>query len=126
MLAIGAVVAFLSLFVSMYAATFERRREIATMRALGARRTTVFAIVLLESTAVALVGAVPGILVGHCAATLGGQLLAARGGPVMHPFAVGLLQPGMLAATVAIGALAGLVPALLAYRTEVAENLAPL
>ena len=65
-LAIVAVVAFLSLFVSMYAATFERRREIATMRALGARRTTVFAIVLLESTAIALVGAVAGILVGHC------------------------------------------------------------
>ena len=125
-LAIAAVVVFLSLFVSMYAATLERRREIATMRALGARRTTVFAIVLLESTAIALVGAVAGILGGHGAAVLGGQLLAARGGPVMHPFAVGLLQPGMLVAVVAIGALAGFVPALLAYRTEVAENLAPL
>ena len=125
-LAIAAVVVFLSLFVSMYAATFERRREIATMRALGARRTTVFAIVLLEATATALVGAVAGILVGHGAAYLGGQFLAARGGPVVHPFAVGLLQPGMLAAVVAIGALAGLVPALIAYRTEVAENLAPL
>jgi putative ABC transport system permease protein len=125
-LAIAAVVVFLSLFVSVYAATFERRREIATMRALGARRTTVFAIVLLEATAIALVGAVAGILVGHGAAYLGGQLLAARGGPVVHPFAVSLLQPGLLVAVVAIGALAGLVPALLAYRTEVAENLAPL
>jgi ABC-type uncharacterized transport system permease subunit len=44
----------------------------------------------------------------------------------VHPFAVSLLQPGLLVAVVAIGALAGLVPALLAYRTEVAENLAPL
>ena len=110
-LAIAAVVVFLSLFVSMYAAAFERRREIATMRALGARRATVFAIVLLESVAIALAGAVAGIAGGHGAAYLGAQLLAARGGPVTHPFAVGLLQPAMLAAAVAIGALAGLVPA---------------
>lgn len=125
-LAIATAVVFLSLFVSMYAAAFDRRREIATMRALGARRATVFAIVLLESVAIALVGAVAGIVGGHGAAYLGAQLLAARGGPVTHPFAVGLLQPAMLAAAVAIGALAGVVPALLAYRTEVAENLAPL
>ena len=32
----------------------------------------------------------------------------------------------MLAAVVVLGALAGLLPALLAYRMEVAENLAPL
>ena len=39
-LAIVAVVVLLYVFVSMYSATLERRREIATMRALGARRAT--------------------------------------------------------------------------------------
>jgi hypothetical protein len=53
-------------------------------------------------------------------------LLAARGGPQTHPFAIGALQPVTLAAVIVLGALAGLLPALLAYRTEVAENLAPL
>ena len=37
-LAIVGVIVLLYLFVSMYSATIERRREIATMRALGARR----------------------------------------------------------------------------------------
>jgi putative ABC transport system permease protein len=124
--AIVAVVVLLYLFVSMYSATFERRREIATMRALGARRATVLAVVLLESAALAVVGGVAGIVGGHGAAYVGASLLAARGGPQTPPFAVGALQPLMLAAVIVLGALAGLLPALLAYRTEVAENLAPL
>jgi putative ABC transport system permease protein len=125
-LGIVAVVVVLYLFLSMYSATFERRREIATMRALGARRATIFGIVLMESCALALVGGVAGIVGGHGAAYLGARLLAARGGPSAHPFAAGALQPLTLAAVVALGALAGLLPAILAYRTEVADNLAPL
>ena len=110
----------------MYSATFERRREIATMRALGARRATILTVVLLESCALAIVGGVAGIVGGHGVAYVGAGLLAARGGPGTHPRAVGHLQPLVLAAVVMLGALAGLLPALLAYRTEVAENLAPL
>jgi putative ABC transport system permease protein len=125
-LAIVAIVVLLYLFVSMYSATFERRREIATMRALGARRATILSIVLLESAALAVVGGVAGIVGGHGAAYVGASLLAARGGPQTHPVAIGALQPLTLAAVVVLGALAGLLPALLAYRTEVAENLAPL
>ena len=125
-LAIVAIVVLLYLFVSMYSATFERRREIATMRALGARRAIILSIVLLESAALAVVGGVAGIVAGHGAAYVGASLLAARGRPQTHPFAIGALQPLTLAAVVVLGALAGLLPALLAYRTEVAENLAPL
>ncbi len=121
-----AVVVVLYLFVSMYSATFERRREIATMRALGAPRATILAVVLLESCALAVAGGAAGVLGGHGAAYLGASLLAARGGPVAHPFTVGPLEPATIALAVALGAAAGLLPALLAYRTEVAENLAPL
>jgi putative ABC transport system permease protein len=48
-LTIVGIVVLLYLFVSMYSATLERKREIATMRALGARRATILGIVLLES-----------------------------------------------------------------------------
>jgi putative ABC transport system permease protein len=50
-LTIVGIVVLLYLFVSMYSATLERKREIATMRALGARRATILGIVLLESCA---------------------------------------------------------------------------
>ena len=124
-LAVVTVVVALYLFVTMYNATLERRREIATMRALGAHRATVLGIVLLESGAVAALGGLAGILGGHAIAAVGSSLLAARGGPVTHALAFGLLQPVTLGAVVSLGLLAGLLPAMLAYRTEVAEHLAP-
>ena len=125
-LGIVTIVVLLYVFVSMYSATLERKREIATMRALGARRATIMRIVLLESCALAVIGGVVGTLGGHGVAYLGAALLAARGGLVTNPFLLSALQPVVLASVVLLGALAGLLPAVLAYRTEVAENLAPL
>jgi len=125
-LAIVGLVVLLYLFVSMYSATLERKREIATMRALGARRATILGIVLLESGAMAVIGGVLGIAGGHGVAYLGAAVLAGRGGPVANLFVVGALEPVVFGSAVVLGALAGLLPAVLAYRTEVAENLAPL
>ena len=125
-LAIVGLVVLLYLFVSMYSATLERKREIATMRALGARRATILGIVLLESCAMAVIGGVLGIAGGHGVAYLGAAVLAGRGGPVANLFVVGALEPVVFGSAVLLGALAGLLPAVLAYRTEVAENLAPL
>ena len=53
-------------------------------------------------------------------------MLAARSGLVLHPLLFDPLQPLILAGVIVLGTLAGLLPAVLAYRTEVAENLAPL
>ncbi len=125
-LTIVGIVVLLYLFVSMYSATLERKREIATMRALGARRSTILGIVLLESCALALIGGAVGILGGHGVAYLGASVLAGRGGPVGNLFVVSALEPAVFGSVVVLGALAGLLPAVLAYRMEVAENLAPL
>jgi putative ABC transport system permease protein len=125
-LAIVALVVFLELFVTMYHAALARQREIATMRALGARRRTVLQLVLVEACLIAAIGGVLGLVGGYGLAYLGAQIVAERGGVVLNPWVLTALQPGLLAATVGSGVLAGLIPAILAYRTEVAENLAPL
>jgi putative ABC transport system permease protein len=124
-LAIVGIIVLLYVFVSLYSATLERRREIATMRALGARRATVLGIVLIESCALAAVGGVGGLLGGHAVAYLAGALLA-KSGLVANPFFFDPLEAAVLASVILLGTLAGLLPAVLAYRTEVAENLAPL
>jgi putative ABC transport system permease protein len=124
-LAIVGIIVLLYVFVSLYSATLERKREIATMRALGARRATILGVVLIESAVLAAVGAVGGILGGHAIAYLAGELLA-RGGLVTNLFFFDSLEPAVAASVVILGTAAGLLPAVLAYRTEVAENLAPL
>jgi len=125
---LGAVVlvVLLYLFVALYSAMLERRREIATMRALGARRTTVLLIVLLEACLIAFMGGTAGLVGGHGMAVLGAHLLSQRGGLALAPLTVSAFQPLLLVGVTLLGACAGLLPAVLAYRTEVAENLAPL
>jgi putative ABC transport system permease protein len=125
-LSIVAVVILLYLFVSIYSAMRHRTREIATMRALGARRLTILLIVLLESCTIALIGGVLGLGGGYGIALLGARIIAERGGMALSPPVFTLLQPLLLASVVGLGMLAGLIPAIMAYRTEVAENLAPL
>jgi len=120
------LVVLLYLFVALYSAMLERRREIATMRALGARRLTVLCIVLLEACFIALLGGLAGLVGGHGMAALGAHLLAQRGGLALTPFTISALQPLLLVGVTLLGGCAGLLPAVLAYRTEVAENLAPL
>src|SRR5436190_1711858 len=95
-LAIVGVIVLLYVFVSMYSATMERRREIATMRALGARRATVLGIVLVESAALSTVGAVGGIVGGHAVAYLAGSLLGPSG-LVTNPFVFNLFEPAVVA-----------------------------
>jgi putative ABC transport system permease protein len=121
-----AVVATASILASIYNSMNERRREIAILRALGALRRTIFAAILLESASISALGMMAGFLVYGVIVTVVAQIMRAQTGVVIDPFK---LNPVMLWAPlglVCLGALAGIVPAVKAYRTAVAENLAPL
>ena len=105
------VVAAGSILASIYNTINERRREFAILRALGARRSTVFSAIVLESAAISAIGA---------AAVVRSQTGVVVDILQFHPVLV-IAPLGMIA----LGALCGLVPAFKAYRTDVAENLAP-
>lgn len=125
-LAIVAVIVLIYLFVSMYSATLQRRRDIATMRALGARRLTIVGIILLESCTITSSGGILGIVASYAIARLGAQIIAERGGLALNPPLFTPVQPLVLAGVVVLGTLAGIIPAIMAYRSEVAEHLSPL
>jgi putative ABC transport system permease protein len=120
-----ALVATGSVLASIYNSMNERRREIAILRALGARRRTIFSSIILECAVISALGMAAafvmyGIILGTVAA-----VIRAQTGVVLDPLA---LHPVMLWAPLgmtALGALAGIVPAWKAYRTDVAENLVP-
>jgi len=121
-----ALVASASILASIYNSMNERRRELAILRALGARRSIVFAAIVLEAATISALGVVGGF--GIYAALMSGVagILRAQVGVVLNPFA---FHPVMLwspAAFIGLGALAGIVPAVKAYRTDVAHNLAPV
>lgn len=125
-LALVVLVALLSLFLSLYSATLERQRDIATLRALGASRATIVGLLVLEAAFLSLLGALLGLCGGHGGAALGAVLIAQRGGLVLPLAPLGWLQPLLFLGTVLLGTGAGLLSAVRTYRTEVAANLAPL
>ncbi|MCH8859120.1 MAG: ABC transporter permease [Proteobacteria bacterium] len=120
------VVAAASIMASIYNTMNERRREFAILRALGARRRTVFSAIVLEATVIAEVGTLLGFLVYAGFMIGAAALIRAQTGvvlDVLQPHAVLWLGPmGMIA----LGGLAGIVPAFKAYATDVATNLAPV
>jgi putative ABC transport system permease protein len=119
------VVAGVAIAVSIYNSMSERRREIAILRALGARRRTIFAIVVLEAVAICLIGAVAGVLGGHLIITAANVFLQQVSGFSVTAFRFAATELMVLAGCVILGALCGFGPAARAYRTDVAENLAP-
>lgn len=120
------VVAASSVLASLYNTMNERRRDFAILRALGAGRATIFAAIVLESTAITLLGAVAGLAVYAAILGAAAAVLRSHVGVVLDLTRV---HPALIAtpcAVVALGAVAGLIPAFKAYRTDVAENLAPV
>ncbi|MDP6540123.1 MAG: ABC transporter permease [Planctomycetota bacterium] len=114
-----------SVTASLYNTMNERRREFAILRSLGARRRTVFAAIVCESSAIAFAGGLAGLVV-HAAILAGASaLVRERTGVVLEVFAAHPVLWLAPAGLVALGALAGVVPALKAYRTDVATHLAP-
>ncbi len=120
------VVAAGSILASVYNTMNELRREFAILRALGARRGTIFSAIVLEAASITFLGTLVGYLVygGILAAAF--VIVRAQTGVVLDAFR---LDPALWVtpmAMVALGALAGLVPAFKAYRTDVASNLTPI
>ena len=120
-----AVVAAGSVLASIYNSMNERRRQIALLRALGARRRTVAATVLLEAVAIALIGVVLGFAVYLAILVAAAGVIRAQTGVVLEALSWHPVLVWAPVGLVALSAIAGLVPAIKAYRTEVAEHLAP-
>jgi putative ABC transport system permease protein len=117
------IVAAVGILVSIYNSVSARLREIAILRALGATRRKVLALICLEAALVGLLGGVMGLVVGHALSAAGSGFLKSLLGQGINWVTVDWYEWVYLGAVVVLAALAGLVPALKAYRTPVATNL---
>ncbi len=117
-------VAAVGILVAIYNSMNDRRRDIAVMRALGARRESVTAIILLESLLIAIFGCVLGWVLAHGAIKFASPYIEAHTGVQPHFFSISSYEWYVLPCALALAALAGLLPAMVAYRTDVSRNLA--
>ncbi|MBX3422852.1 MAG: ABC transporter permease [Pirellulaceae bacterium] len=119
------LVSAISILVSIYNSMNERRRDIAVMRALGARRDVIMLIILLESLLIAVGGGMLGWLIGHGVGVAASGFIEQQTGLQVGMFNTvswqeAVLIPGLMVLAI----LAGIIPAWAAYRTDVSRNLA--
>ena len=118
-----AFLALLSVFVSLFNSLRERKYELALMRTMGGTRTSLFILILLEGIVLSLIG----FVIGICLSRLGLWIISNKldqnfqyelGG-------MGLLNSEwlLLAATLGVGFLAALLPAISAMRLDISKTL---
>jgi putative ABC transport system permease protein len=118
------IVAGISILVSIYNSMSERSHDIAVMRALGASRGAVMAIILVESILLSLGGGLVGMALGHGMIGLASPYVEARTGVTLGLFQFDWQELVLIPGLVVLASLVGFLPALAAYRTDVAKSLA--
>lgn len=121
-----ALVAAGSVLASIYNSMSARRRDLAILRALGARRRTIFGAVLAEAACIGALGAVVGFAVYLGLLAGVASVIRAQTGVVLELTARHPVLWICPLAMVGLCALGGIVPAWKAYQTPVAETLAPV
>jgi putative ABC transport system permease protein len=100
----------------------QRRRQIGALRAFGAPRLVVFAIVWLETFLIIGAGLIAGFGIGYAAARVLSGILSHQSGIALPVgFVPGDVMP--LLVLVAVSGVVAIVPALLAYRQSPASSL---
>lgn len=120
---ITCVVAAVGILVSIYNSMNDRRRDIAVMRALGARRGTVMWVILLESFLIAIFGGVLGWAAAHGLIVAAAPLIEEHTGILVGFFSFSPQEVYVLPLVLGLASLAGFLPALVAYRTDVSSAL---
>ncbi len=117
------LIAAISVFVNLYNSLKERSYDLAIMRTLGASRTKLFIIVILEGLISTIAGTIVGIALGHFALELIAHYQessqAKLTGMIFITSEVYLLLAGL-----AIGIFASIIPAMQAYRSNISKILA--
>ncbi len=117
------VVSGLSIFISLFSSLKERKYELALMRTMGASRTTLFLLIILEGLLLAVMGYLIGIALSH----IGMEILArVMEESYRYTFSGSLFLKEeliLLGGALAIGFIAAVIPAIQASKTDISTTL---
>jgi putative ABC transport system permease protein len=116
-------VSALSIFISLYSSLRDRRYELALLRVMGAGRSNLFLLIILEGVLLAIIGCVVGLLLGH-----GGMYFLALAMEDSYRYNFSAfkfldMEWTLISGALIIGFLAALIPAIQASRTDISETL---
>ena len=125
MAAVVLVSSAVGVMLALYNSMAARSRQIAVLRVLGASQGRVFGLVLTESLLISMAGAAAGVALAVVGGMAASAWLKASIGLVIDPTLDLRGTVIVVGGTVALGALAGILPAWRAYQVPVADSLRP-
>jgi putative ABC transport system permease protein len=114
----------LSIFVALTASLAQRQGDIAMLRTMGATRTRVFSQILLEGVLLASLGTLLGLILGHAALEIAASAIPGARAAGLTGLSFLAQELYVIAGGLTLGAFAALIPAIRAYRTDIAQTLA--
>jgi len=117
-----ALVILLCIANTISMSTYDRGQEIGVLRALGFERGRLLKLVLMESAALGVIGGLVGCTAAFLMLALGDQQLAVRGFTIPIRLRPELLAAGV-GASLVVGLLGGVLPAMRASRLPIVESL---
>ena len=121
---IGILIATTASMNTMLMSTFERIREFGALRAIGANRSVIASMLLIESLILSVIGGIAGIIVGIIGATFLDDAVKIL---FRISFPMANITPALiiyaLLLSVFIGVVGALIPIIIVYRLEIIKAL---
>ena len=117
------LVGILGMLVSIYTSLESRRREMAILRVLGAGPRRIVSLLVLEAGLLSAIGALLGVGLVYVGLIILQPWLEGRFGLLVPIRALDGVQMAYVGAVILLGFLAGLIPAVKAYRTALHDGL---
>jgi len=120
---LGLVIVILSassVFIALFNSLKERKYELAIMRSMGASRLTIFMLILAEGLVLSIIGSLFGFALAHIGfLILGSSMEQVEMSDLFFVSEEYLVMAGSLA----VGIFASVIPAILAYKSDISETL---
>lgn len=118
-----AFVSMISIFISLYRSMKERKYELALMRVMGGGRSKLFLLILFEGITIALLGWIIGMLLSHGGMAILANYLSAD---FRYNFSASTIineEWIVFGASIVLGIVAALIPAIVAAKTDIHQIL---
>ena len=117
------LVSGMSIFISLFNSLKERRYELALMRVMGASRARLFFQILAEALLLAFLGCLIGLLLSHASMAFFATYMKDAFRYAFTGWRFVREEYYLIASVFGIGILAGILPAIIAFKTDIAKTL---
>jgi putative ABC transport system permease protein len=120
---VSVIISIIMLFITMLTSSIEQRKDTSILRALGASRGTIFNINICQMLVLAVIGVILGCILSHIVIAIIGNYIVVNYGLYMSGLVFLKEEFIAMAITIVLALLAGIIPALMVYKTDATKYL---